>query len=139
LIDTLAPGKAPEARSASPRRRLTDWAAQRFRIFRWRVRLAAGAVGRSEAQRFGAPFRRFVDYAFKDALRRYRLKPYASPVAVFLAEAPSSRPRPDAREMMIRDYVPGARVFQVPGSHEGCLRQPHVASLAAALGAVLAP
>jgi len=137
LIDSLAPGKAPEARSASPRRRLTDWVAHRFRILRWRVRLAAGAACRRPEQRFGASYRRFVDYAFKDALRRHRLKPYAGPVAAFLAEAPASWSRPDARELLIRDHLPQAQVFQVPGTHEGCLRRPHVAALAAALDGIL--
>jgi thioesterase domain-containing protein len=138
LIDSLAPGKAPGARSGSPRRRLTDWLAHRVRTLRWRARLAAGTIGRRPSQRYGAPYRRFVDYAFKDALRRYRLQPYAGPVAAFLAEAPSFWRRPDARELLLRDYLPQAQVFQVPGSHQGCLKPPHVGSLAAALRAVLA-
>ena len=53
LIDSLLPGRAPGVRSGSPRRRLTDWVAQRVRILRWRARLAADTP--RQTRRLGLP------------------------------------------------------------------------------------
>ncbi len=119
LIDSMVPGKSAESRSSSPRQRMTDWVAHRFRKLRWFALLAAEFLAHRPSQRFGAPYRSFADYAFKDALRRYHVKTYAGPVVAFLAEQPQPWRGLDARELLIRDYLPQAQVFRVPGSHEG--------------------
>jgi thioesterase domain-containing protein len=137
LIDTVMPGILPSSRAGSPRRRFTDWFAHCVRIIRWRTRLASETLLGRPTSRYSATFRRFADYAFKQALQRQSLQPYAGPVAAFLTEDPFVHRGVDARKLLLQRYMPQAQVFHIPGTHYGSLRQPHVAALADALRTAL--
>ena len=76
-------------------------------------------------------------YAFKQALRGQRLQPYGGAVAAFLAEDPYFHNGADARELLLERYMPRAQLFRVAGTHMGCLRPPHVTSLAEAVRGAL--
>jgi len=88
--------------------------------------------------RYSAAFRRFADYAFKQATRSHVLPPYRGRVIAFKADTRVDWRGNDARDALVAACVPGARVVDVPGNHAGCLRAPHVEKLAELLAPVLA-
>ncbi len=130
LIDASVPNQMPGTRQNRRHKRWGDSIGHFFRAMRWRLLLATDEIRGRSGRRAGAAYRRFVEQAFREALRHYVPRRYTGRVLALMADGPDLTEEADPRFRLVRDYLPQCRIERVPGSHVECLRMPHVEAMA---------